>query len=178
MPISTERFEAIQQKYGCSSSWAIWGDMLPEILHTKTILVGYNISKRISTSFGNFHEGKNDYRIRDAIKGTLFEGSYMTDIIKDFEEKSAGKMKQYLNKNPAFLMENISSFEKELEFIGSKNPILIAFGNDCYTLLKTHLPKYTVIKVTHYSSFKTNEYRREQILEKEKYVKQLLNMPV
>jgi hypothetical protein len=98
--------------------------------------------------------------------------------VKDFEEKSAGKMKQYLNKNPDFVMENISSFEKELEFIGSKNPILIAFGNDCYTLLKTHLPKYTVIKVIHYSSFTTNEKRREQILEKEKYVKQLLNMPV
>jgi hypothetical protein len=177
MPISIELFEEIKQKYGCLSSWAIWGDMLPHLLHTKTILVGYNISKKINLPFGNFHEGKNDYRIRDAIKGTIFEGSYMTDIIKDFEEKSSGKMKEYLDKNHDFVIENILSFEKELEFIGSKNPILIAFGNDCYKLMKKHLPIYIIIKVIHYSSFTTNKKRREQILETEKYVKKILNIP-
>lgn len=99
----------------------------------------------------------------------------MTDIIKDFEEKSSGKMKKYLKDNPNFVMENIASFIKELEFIGAKNPILIAFGEDCYTLLKKHLPNYTVLKVTHYSSFTTNESRRVEMLEKEKMVKTLLN---
>jgi len=178
MSISTELFEAIKQEYGSMSSWAIWGDISPHLLHTKTVLVGYNISKRIITPFGNFHEGKNDYRIKDAIKGTLFEGSYMTDIIKDFEEKSSGKMKQYLKTNPNFVMENIASFIKELEFIGAKNPIIIAFGDDCYTLLKSHLPNYTVIKVIHYSSFTTNEKRRAQILEVEKDVKKLLNISI
>jgi hypothetical protein len=175
MSISSELLESIKQKYGYMCSWAIWGEILPHLLHTKTIFVGYNISKKIATPFGNFHEGQNDYRIKDSIKGTIFEGSYMTDIIKDFEEKSAGKMKEYLKENPNFVMENISSFIKELEFIGAKNPILIAFGNDCFNLLKNHLPNYTVIKVHHYSSFKTNESRRLQILEKEGEVKKLLN---
>jgi hypothetical protein len=175
MTVTAELLDAIKQEYGFMSSWAIWGEMLPHLLHTKTIFVGYNISKKIATPFSNFHEGRNDYRIKEAIKGTLFEGSYMTDIIKDFEEKSSGKMKTYLKANPNFVTENIASFIKELEFIGAKNPILIAFGEDCYALLKKHLPNYTVLKVTHYSSFTTNERRRAEMLEKEKTVKLLLN---
>ena len=38
-----------------------------------------------------------------------------------------------------FLQENIKSFEEELQTIGSVNPILIAFGNDCYKILHTNL---------------------------------------
>lgn len=174
MTISRELFEAIKVEYGFMASWAIWGELSPELLHTHIVFVGYNISKKIITPFGNFHEGRNDYRIKDAIKGTLFEGSYMTDIIKDFEEKSSGKMKTYLKENPEFLRENISSFIKELEFIGAKNPILIAFGDDCYKLIKTYMPTYNVFKVTHYSSFTTNESRRIEMLETEKQVKTLL----
>ena len=150
--------------------------MLPHLLHTTTVFVGYNISKKIATPFGNFHEGRNDYRIHDAIQGTLFEGAYMTDLIKDFEEKSSGKMKQYLAKNPDVVAENISSFLKELEFIGASNPILIAFGNDCYTLLKKHLPGHTVHKVLHYSSFTTNEERRQEMLRLEKDVQNMSNV--
>ena len=96
----------------------------------------------------------------------------MTDLIKDFEEKSSGKMKQYLATNPDFLAENIASFVKELEFIGANNPILIAFGNDCYTLLKKYLPGHTVHKVLHYSSFTTNEERRQEMLRLEKEIQQ------
>jgi hypothetical protein len=175
MPISPERLEAIKQEYGCMSSWATWKEITPELLHTKTIFVGYNISKKIVTPFGNFHEGKNDYRIKHAIQGTLFEGSYMTDIIKDFEEKSSGKMKLYLKEHPEFVMENVSSFLKELDFIGATNPILLAFGNDCYTILQKHLPAYTVIKLTHYSSFTTNELRRREMLDAENKVKDIVD---
>lgn len=174
MRISPEHLEAIKQEYGCMSSWATWKEITPDILHTTTIFVGYNISKKIEKPFGNFHEGKNDYRIKDAIQGTLFEGSYMTDIIKDFEEKSSGKMKLYLKEHPEFVMENISSFLQELEFIGATKPILLAFGNDCYTLLKKHLPAYTVLKLIHYSSFTTNEQRKLEMLAVEKKVKELL----
>lgn len=172
MPISTELFEAIKQRYGSMASWAVWGELSPEAIHVNTIFVGYNISKKIAKPFGNFHEGKNDYRIKDAIQGTIFEGSYMTDLIKDFEEKSSGKMKQYLMGNPEFLAENIASFVKELEFIGASNPILIAFGNDCYTLLKKYLPDYKVYRVLHYSSFTTNEARRQEMLRIEKEILQ------
>jgi hypothetical protein len=99
----------------------------------------------------------------------------MTDLIKDFEEKSSGKMKRYLKENPNFVTENIASFIKELEFIGAKNPVLIAFGEDCYTLLKTHLPNFTVLKILHYSSFTSNEVRRTEMLERDKEVKLILN---
>ena len=57
------------------------------------------------------------------------------DIIKDFEEKISNNLIKYLRDNPEFLKENINSFEDELKYIGSNNPILIAFSNDCYKLL-------------------------------------------
>ena len=53
-------------------------------LNVNIILVGLNISKKIDRPFGNFHPNystAHDYKIRYGIK------EYMTNIIKDFEEK-------------------------------------------------------------------------------------------
>jgi hypothetical protein len=88
----------------------------------------------------------------------------MTDIIKDFEEKVSGNLMKFVNKNPLFLQENIKSFEDELLFIGSINPIIITFGNDCYKILNKHLKnKYKIYKVSHYSSCVRKEELRMQI---------------
>ena len=82
----------------------------------------------------------------------------MTDIIKDFEEKVSGNVMKYINQHPDFLQENISSFEEELKFIGATQPILIAFGNDCYKL-----KKYKLFKVSHYSSCLSKEQLKNQL---------------
>jgi hypothetical protein len=88
----------------------------------------------------------------------------MTDIIKDFEEKVSGNLMKFVNKNPMFLQENIKAFEDELLFIGSHNPIIIAFGNDCYKILNKQLKnKYKIYKVSHYSSCISKEKLRTQI---------------
>jgi hypothetical protein len=100
----------------------------------------------------------------------MFYGAYMTDIIKDFEEKVSDKLMKYLKNNPTFLQENILSFENELKDIGSNNPILIAFGNDCYKILNNNFrDKYRIYKVSHYSSCISKEKLRiefEDIIEK------------
>lgn len=176
-------FEEIKIKYGHMSSWAIWkekeikeksnvGDVSifinpAIILNPNVIFVGLNISQKIMNPFGNFHSNSSrshDYKIRYALKDTMFSGSYMTDIIKDFEEKVSGNLMKFVNKNPLFLQENIKSFEEELLFIGSNNPIIIAFGNDCYKILNKHLKnKYKIYKVSHYSSCISKEKLRTQI---------------
>ena len=85
----------------------------------------------------------------------------MTDIIKDYEEVMSGKVLKYLNSNPDIKKENIKSFEIELKDIGAKNPIIIAFGNDCFKILNELKEKYTIFKVPHYSSCISKEQLRE-----------------
>jgi len=180
-----EYFEKIKIKYGHMSSWAIWYEKdikeksnignLSIFVNPKNILlkpniifVGLNISQKITKPFGNFHSESStshDYKIRYALKDTQFWGAYMTDIIKDFEEKISGNLIKFVNKNPIFLQENIKAFEEELLFIDSNNPIIIAFGNDCYKILNRHLKnKYKIYKVSHYSSCISKEKLRIEII--------------
>lgn len=176
--------EDIKIRYGHMSSWGIWCDkdvkeksnisdlsILTNLINTQSlnpnvIFVGLNISKPIKP-FGNFHSNSSrshDYKIRYALKDTIFWGSYMTDIIKDFEEKTSGKVMKFIRKNPSFVEENIKTFEEELLFIGSNNPIIIVFGNKCYEILNKYLNKYKIYKVSHYSSNISKEKLRMQIL--------------
>jgi hypothetical protein len=88
----------------------------------------------------------------------------MTDIIKDFEEKISGTVMKYIHSHTDFLNENIASFEEELQFIGSSQPVFIAFGNDCYKLLKKYLKDTSkLFKVSHYSSCVTKEQLKEEL---------------
>lgn len=184
--LTMQRYEQIKTKYGHMSSWAIYSgkkdgekeksamddisffddpSILPK-LKPNIVLVGLNISEKIKRVFGNFHptsSSAQDYKIRHAIKDTMFEGAYMTDIIKDFEQKHSGKLMKYLSANKDFEKDNIVKFEEELQDIGSTDPIIIAFGSDCYKILQRNLKnKYKVYKVTHYSAFITKDKLRSE----------------
>ena len=111
---SLEEFDLIKSKYGHYASWAVWAeegekpkdnignmDILNPVINSnllKTInpnvvIVGLNISGKIKTSLGNFHSPdprSMDFKMRYAFKGTNLWGAYMTDIIKDFEQKISG----------------------------------------------------------------------------------------
>lgn len=185
-----KKFNMIKDKYGHMSSWAIWGKINPmkpkenmgdisffedpnkellKKLNPNIVLVGLNISQGVPRKFGNFHPNYSsgqDYKTRYAVVDTIFEGAYMTDIIKDFSEKVSGKMMKYLKENKDFEIENVKSFEEELKDIGSDNPVLIALGNDTYKILKRNFnDKYKVFKVTHYSAFISKEKYREEFLD-------------
>ena len=189
MPVSLEQFKKIKSKYQYLSSWAIWategetpksniGDLTvldPNInknllsqLNPEVVFVALNISRGdIKTPLGNFHDNRpvaTDFKIRFAFKDTPFWGGYMTDIIKDFEEKISGKVKDYLSKNRDFEKQNIDTFLEELNDIGAKNPVLIAFGNEVYSILNRYLKdKFKIIKVPHYANYTNKEKYREQI---------------
>ena len=195
MFITEGKFLEIKSKYGYTSSWALWKDKYENgkeksnigditifdrpktqiqyldtlnILNPNIVFVGLNISNKILAPFANFHSTSSrahDYKLRYAIKDTLFHGAYMTDIIKDFENKSSGNIIKYVNTHFDFLQENITSFENELLFIGAVEPILIAFGNNSYELLKKHFKnKYSLFKVPHYSSCITKEELRKELI--------------
>lgn len=176
----------IKKKYGHLCSFAIWKeidktqkaktnigdishfDLLEEKnINRNIILVGLNLSGKgtIDKPFSNFHNPKtssHDYKIRYATQETIFSGAYMTDIIKDYEEVMSNKVMKYLNLNPNIKKENIESFENELKDIGAVQPIIIAFGNDCYKIIKNLDDKYKIYKVSHYSSCVSKEQLREE----------------
>src|SRR6187399_2781812 len=123
--VSYDTFRRVGQQHGRYASWAVWadgtrpkenvgdlrifgvleGDPLLEQLNPHIVFVGLNISRPVEFSLGNFHDkrpGSMDYKIRYAVKGTALWGAYMTDIIKDFEQKAACKMMTYLRTHQEF----------------------------------------------------------------------------
>jgi len=181
--ISVETFETMQSKWGHASSWAWWSpkdetgkeksgmSTLPtknvvHCLNANVVLVGLNISRRIDRPFGNFHpehSSAQDYKMRHAVNGTCFSGAYMTDIIKDFEQKVSGKLMKYLRQNKDFERQNVLKFEEELGDLGCTNPVIVALGSDSYKILKRNLgDKYRIYKVSHYSAFLTKEKLRTE----------------
>ena len=189
--ISQNQFNFIKSKYQYWSSWAIWADQgdtpksnvgdlsvldpntNPKLLPTlnpNIALVALNISRGdITLPFGNFHDARSeatDYKIRYATNDTPMWGAYMTDIIKDFEEKISGKVKSYLRENRDFEKENVDFFVQELSDIGATNPTLIAFGNESYDILKRNLNnEFKIHKIPHYANYSSKEKYRMQIKE-------------
>jgi hypothetical protein len=188
--ISKFKFELIKAKYGHYASWAIWAkegekpkDNVEDLsvfdiqnnpsilqnLNPEVIFVGLNISRKIKKPFGDFHDsrpGSTDFKIRYAFNESLYWGGYMTDIIKDFEEKASGKMMVFLKNNKNFEKKNIETFRIELKDIGAKSPTLIAFGNDTYKILKRNFNnEFKIIKVLHYAAYISKEEYRRRVIE-------------
>ena len=183
--IDRSKFNLIKKKYGYFASWAIWaeegetpksniGDLsifasyecLKE-LKSDTILVALNISRgSIKTPLANFHDSNpraTDFRIRFALKNTPLWGSYMTDIIKNYNELDSKKIPLYLKENPQIEEENISLFREELRDLGSINPTIIAFGVEAYKILYRNFEKeFRILKIPHYAvRIKKEKYRKQ-----------------
>lgn len=186
--ISLEKYCEIRERFGHFASWAVWAEegerpkgniddltvldpqqnpVLLETVHGRSIFLGLNISRRIERPFGNFHDPRpmaTDFKIRSALKGTRYWGSYMTDIIKDFEERASGKMMSVLRSNRDFERENIQRLREEIEVLGSSSPVLITFGRDAEVIAKRNLgDEFEVIRIPHYASYISKEDYRLQV---------------
>lgn len=186
--ISIETFLKIRERFGHFASWAVWakegqapkdniGDLtvlnpdenptLLDMLHGNSILLGLNISRRIERPFGNFHDPgpmATDFKIRYALKDTSYWGSYMTDMIKDFEEKASGRMMSFLRSNKAFERDNIQKLRQEIELLGFAKPVLVTFGNHAEMIARRNLGKeFQIVRVPHYANYISKENYRAQL---------------
>lgn len=184
---SKQEFLEFSAEFGSVGSWAIWdppGDkpksntggmnwVTPDLwkkVRTDFVFVGLNLSKAIEKqehwrNFHSSHPRQNDYKLRYALTGTKYWGSYLTDLIKDYEETESGNVMKALRKDPEILRENLTSLEKELSYFPNK-PVLVAMGTAVYKLLKENLGlKYRIVKIKHYSYFMSQEDYREEVLE-------------
>jgi hypothetical protein len=187
--ISIETFIEIRKRFGHFASWAVWAEegkspkdaiadltvldpekspTLLETLHGNSILLGLNISRRIELPFGNFHDHRpmaTDFKIRYALRDTAYWGSYMTDIIKDFEEKASGRMMSFLRSNKDFEQESIRRLREEIELLGFANPVLVTFGKDAETIAKRNLSgEFRICCVPHYANYMSKENYRTQVI--------------
>ena len=93
--ITEEKYNLIVNKFGGSSSFAIWGNTVDDLqvfqrsnkpwkkINTKYVIVALNPAGEISGQLENFHSPDKkhaDERLMKAISGTKLEGSFMTDL--------------------------------------------------------------------------------------------------
>jgi len=185
--ITREKFDFIKGKYDKHASWAVWakqgdtpksnmGDLIvldPEInknllseLDPNVILVGLNFSEDVNHKpFENFHAGGKfqDYKTRYALRDSPYWGGYMTDILKDYPEKDSKKVNTHLKKHPELEQQNITKFRQEITDIGATKPLLVAFGNIVYDILKRNLADFEIVKIPHYANYVAKEKYREQV---------------
>lgn len=188
--IDKKNFDKLKKNYGTVSSWAIWapaynqyqpksniGDLsvfkdpnLLDKINTGYVFVGLNASSthgdaKENLVWQNFHSGYvrgNDYKLRYALDGTKYWGSYITDVIKHYPEVDSAKVSSYLRAHPEVVKENIADFEKELALLGDK-PVLVALGGKAYEILNTYLgDKYKIVQIKHFSyTIGKEDYRKE-----------------
>lgn len=188
--IRIEKFTEIREKFGHFASWAIWakegvnskGDIddlsvlcpdenptLLQRLHGNSIFLGLNISRPIERPLGNFHDPRpmaTDFKIRYALTGTPYWGSYMTDIIKDFEERASGKMMSFLAKHKDFEKDSVRKLREEIDVLGVSDPLLVTFGRDAEAIAKRNLGKeFRIVRIPHYADYVSKENYREQVRE-------------
>ncbi|HLE07095.1 MAG TPA: hypothetical protein VI933_00560 [archaeon] len=188
--VTRKKFDFIKVKYGHFASWAVWahevetpksnmGDLTvldPEInknllseLNPNVIMVALNFSKNVKhEQWGNFHSNRpmaTDYKTRYALRGSSLWGAYMTDIIKDYPEKESDKVIEFLKHNKAIEEKNVEFFRQELRDIGATDPLLVAFGNAVFDILKRYFKgEFKIIKIPHYAHFISKEKYREQVV--------------
>lgn len=166
-------FRKIKKLYGKHSSFAIWNEndfndvslINYNDIQLKYIFVGLNPSREIENiDFKNFHNnfrGNKNNRFK-YINNSKFKNSYMTDIFKDLIEVNSSKIKRWIKNNPEKAKKYLKNFEEEIKILEIKNPIIIAFGNEVYDILKKNF-NYNIHKISHYSARIKNEIFYEEI---------------
>ena len=158
-----------------SMDWKSDEDALIKKIKTDFVFVAFNGSSQHDGETGhkqndcwsNFHssyEYGRDHKLRYAILGSVAEGSYITDLIKNDKSKTAKEKVNEYKKNRALLERHIDTLKREIGLLcGAKKPCLIALGRDTENFLKQTLEKdgYKVFYLPHYSATtpKFDDYR-------------------
>ena len=176
--ISETVYKNLQFEYGDMASWALWkrpgstpksntGDMsiwddpnLLNILNPDYVFVGLNGSGKhdgylaLNRPWFNFHSDsphQQDYKLRYALMDTPLWGSYITDIIKEYQEVDSAKVKTYLQHHPEVIEKNVRLFRQEMKLHGG-HPVLIALGSEAYDILVRYFSDdYVIRRIPHYA---------------------------
>ena len=155
------------------SSWLLWDDDNPKglnwtktgfVINDKYVFVALNASFEApkDDDWGGFHSGKSgDMNIYSAFRGTEFEGSYITDLLKYrdgeiFTKGDSSSVISCISDDPKMFNENIEILAKELDLFPD-NTMVLAFGDDVYKFLISNplinvTYKNRIIRLPHFSA--------------------------
>lgn len=162
-------FNSIRGQYGNCVSWAVWNDsdrsdtQIIEkninILHSREIILALNISKPLTTEWSNFHGGKHDRKLINALNHSSYRGAYLTDYFKDTAEPDSKKLIRAMSKDDPEVLRQTQNLLNELQAIGATpDSLIIIMGGKStylYSLYLKHIqplfPKH--ICQCHYSYY-------------------------
>lgn len=190
-----ENWEEFEHKYKNSSSWAIWNsadssdkkkmgsisgknifenDSFKEQINTDYVFVGLNASMPSDDyKWASFHkQGSNDYKLRYALMGTAYWGSYLTDVIKELKcddlivkPSNSTEVVKYLDENPKIEQDNIDRLKDELSYF-SVRPTLVVMGDAANDIVSRYFAgEYNIVSIPHYSAYISKENYRSKVLE-------------
>jgi hypothetical protein len=130
-----------------------------DILHSRYVFLGLNISKPLAGVWKNFHGGKHDRKLLYAINDTKLRGSYLTDMYKNIVEPKSNQLHKFIESQPDLLRANVDTFRNEMSDIGVKEDtvFVVLSAERSRTALhfiqyfKPHFPNNPVIFHRHYS---------------------------
>ena len=164
--ITKEKYNFLVNKYGKTSSFAIWGDCVSDMtvfdkankpwekLNAAYVVVALNPAGEISGCLENFHSPDKkhaDERLMMGIRNTILEGSFMTDLSAT---KTPNSNEVYISEADADLL--ISKLKdignvKTIVLLTSKTPRI-----DRYFFEKG----YRVFRMLHYSRANGNAIKK------------------
>ncbi len=160
--MTLDKYLQLKSKYGNCSSWAIWNEenkkdttiIEKEIssLNSKYVFVGLNISNEIRNSWGNFHEGRNDYKLMNVLNNSKFYGSFMTDLFYDLPIPKSTKLNHLVESKEFDISKHILYFKQKLTDLEiNDNTTFILLGKD----VDDYFPKFhsinknKIVKIPH-----------------------------
>lgn len=119
-----------------------------ELIKPNIIFVGMNLAGDATKGmkpYSNFHSsdtGHNDFRLRDAIIGTVFEGAYMTDLFRPITSLS-DTIEKYYKVHLDERRAAVEDFVAECREICEGTKYVICVGTGChYKAIKELLVAY------------------------------------
>ncbi len=191
--VSEEVFRAYANSDVSSySSWAIWGKTTSDLtvfdvenepwerLRSDVFIMGGNtgkLDKGKLTRFQNFHaEGHSpDGRLRTAVTGTLLEGAFLSDVVKDYPTADSGPLLKAIGAGDVDITKHVvGPLQEELRLLNSPEKlVLVLLGGttvDVWDAVSPHLPadvtqRLTVLKgMRHHSANGTPRTSLETLL--------------
>jgi hypothetical protein len=170
MLMDRKKFEAIREKYGRVSSWAIWNpddyadtsviDQHVDDLTTDFVLVGLNVSRSVShadwVNFHTRHRGTSDPMWMKDFNDSPYRGAYMTDILKDWVDPDSSSIERSIKEHPERLKAHIKSFLQELGEVGAEGAEILVFGNTAWGIFvnSLELRRLNIRKLRHPAAWK------------------------
>ena len=154
-----KKFEYNCVKLSEAASWAIWDKKdinNLEIIEENTeklkggiVFIGLNCSAGVPNwkNWQNFHcDGFGDRRLRDLLSGTRYEGAYMTDIIKNYNNPDAELAVKIFKSYETKRNKDLDFLFQEIEQLKTNNIEMYLFGEKAEWLFENFVMKHDNFK--------------------------------